>query len=499
MYRDLKGSSHLEPVLWPPTENPLLATYTAAWFDVYLKGDTGAAHDLIYGDGQILDLYSFQDQIKQANIRGYHGYGSRLAQLVTSLKSLMAAQPDLLVPARGPLIRKPQASMKKLLDRVQKLYRNYLSTNALYWYFKKDRMTTCAERILGKGAKFELLPYALHQKAPDWVFEQGTSRLLISDNGNAFLLDCGYQRIIDTVKKLMQQGLVKKVEGIFVTHYHDDHTDMVQTASEEFGCPIYALEQYADVLRNPNAYHLPAMTANPMKKVKVVKSGHRLKWHEFELTFHFFPGQTYYHGALFAKKKGERPIMFVGDAFSPSGMDDYCVLNRNLAHEDDGYLRCLRMLNEIKEDYWLVNEHIPFVFSFSPKEMDYLESRFRKRVSILAELFPWDDPNYGIDEQWAFFYPYGSKVKAGTTFQIELRLINHSPVAREFRVRPHSRGSLKILSQDKKRISLKPGEKGKIAIKVQAGEKAGTHLVTADIASKGMAFNDWSEALITVE
>ena len=50
VYRDLKGSSHLEPVLWPPTENPLLATYTAAWFDIYIKGDKGAAHDLIYGD-----------------------------------------------------------------------------------------------------------------------------------------------------------------------------------------------------------------------------------------------------------------------------------------------------------------------------------------------------------------------------------------------------------------------------------------------------------------
>ena len=49
--RDLTGSSHLEPVLVPPIENPFLATFTAAWFQVFLNGDTGAYHDLIFGAG----------------------------------------------------------------------------------------------------------------------------------------------------------------------------------------------------------------------------------------------------------------------------------------------------------------------------------------------------------------------------------------------------------------------------------------------------------------
>jgi len=33
------GSTHLEPVLEPPFENPLLATYTAAWFKMFLGQD----------------------------------------------------------------------------------------------------------------------------------------------------------------------------------------------------------------------------------------------------------------------------------------------------------------------------------------------------------------------------------------------------------------------------------------------------------------------------
>ena len=113
-----------------------------------LDGKTiGFTGDLIYGDGQLLDLYSFQDGIDDAKIRGYHGYGARLAGLVTGLRKVAAEKPDLLIPARGPVIRNPQAAIDKLLDRVQRLYWNYLSTSALHWYFKEDRMRMCGERV----------------------------------------------------------------------------------------------------------------------------------------------------------------------------------------------------------------------------------------------------------------------------------------------------------------------------------------------------------------
>ena len=49
-YRDEVGWSHLEPVLWPPIENPFLATYTAAWLKVFLNGDRGQYWDLIFSD-----------------------------------------------------------------------------------------------------------------------------------------------------------------------------------------------------------------------------------------------------------------------------------------------------------------------------------------------------------------------------------------------------------------------------------------------------------------
>jgi len=53
LYRDLVGWSHLEPVMGDVFENPLLATYTAAWFKVFLNGAKAGDeyYDLIFGGG----------------------------------------------------------------------------------------------------------------------------------------------------------------------------------------------------------------------------------------------------------------------------------------------------------------------------------------------------------------------------------------------------------------------------------------------------------------
>lgn len=454
--------------------------------------------DLIYGDGQLLDLYSFQEAIPEAQIRGYHGYAGRLAQLVSSLQKIAALKPDLIVPARGPLIEKPQVAIDKLIARVQALYANYLSTNALHWYFKEERMRQCGERVIGKGANIELMPYSLHEKAPDWVFENATSRLLISDQGRGFLIDCGYQRVIDAIQKLIDSGLVKQIDGIFVTHYHDDHTDMVQAAAEQFKCPVYATHEYADILKNPSAYHMPAMTANPIKNIKSLESGHQMKWNEFDLTFHYFPGQAFYHGALLVRRNQERPIFFIGDALAPSGIDDYCLLNRNLVHDAGGFNLCFKKLRQVGQPIWLVNEHIPFVFQFTETELANLERRYSQRTEILKELFPWDAPNYGIDEQWATFYPYGVTIASGRDVDLEIHITNHSPDHREFFITANLPNEMKLAGPPTS-VRLAPGQRGQANLRINAGTSLGNHLITADVRSEGMEFRDWIEAIVTIE
>ena len=454
--------------------------------------------DCIYGDGQLFDLYSFQDAIPEAKIRGYHGHASRLGKLLPSLQKIAAEKPDVIVPARGPVISDPLNSIAKLTQRAKSVYHSYLSTNALYWYFKEDRMRLCADRILGKDAQMELMPYSVHEETPDWIFVKGTSRMVISEDGHGFLLDCGSPNILKSIKDLMKTGIVQKIDGIFVTHYHDDHTNAVQQAAEELNCPVYSTPEYEDILENPEAYHMPAMTSNAIKDVTPLKDGHKMQWREFGLTFHFFPGQTIYHGALLVKKQDEKPVFFVGDAFAPSGIDDYCLLNRNLVHDDDGYNLCFKKVRNLAPNYWLINEHIPFVFTYSAKELDYLESRYKSRIETLASLFPWDDPNYGIDEQWAVFYPHGSKTKSGQQHELEVRITNHSPVERTFRVTPRFTKGVRLNGKVEP-LTLKSRENGAVKISITMPEKSGNYVITADIDSNGMHFRRWVEALVTVK
>lgn len=473
-------------------------TRGAATYLIELDGKRiGFTGDLIYGDGQILDLYSFQDAIPEAQVRGYHGYGGRLADLVTSLDKLIDANLDVLVPARGPVIEVPSQAARQLKARVQSVYRNYLSTSALHWYFKEERMRACGQRVFGNDADIALMPYSQHEKTPEWIFEESTSRLLISENGRGFLLDCGYQRVIDAVQKLIDQAVIERVDGIFVTHYHDDHTDMVQQAAQKFDCPVYALSEYADVLEQPAAYHLPAMTANPIRPIQRVDNGHAMKWNEFDLTFHFFPGQAYYHGALLVSKAKERPVFFIGDAFAPSGIDDYCVLNRNLLHDNEGYLLCLKKIRDAGP-CWLINEHITHVFAFSDTELAYLEEQYRARRDTLSELFPWDDANYGVDEQWAVLYPRSAHAKPGDTLDLQVHLTNHSPVAREFRVTPQLPAGLTLVSAGNV-LKLQPRSSGILDLKLHVDPPGGpTRVITLDVDSDGMQFARWADAMILV-
>ena len=81
------------------------------------------------GTGKLFDLYSFQDSLRDG-IDGNHGYAARLGHLVKSLQFIAAENPDIIVPARGPIITNPDQAIEKLIKRIQTLYQNYLSITA---------------------------------------------------------------------------------------------------------------------------------------------------------------------------------------------------------------------------------------------------------------------------------------------------------------------------------------------------------------------------------
>ncbi len=457
--------------------------------------------DLIYGDGQLLDLYSLQDALPAAKIGGYHGYAARLGEVITSLNQIAAEKPDLLIPARGPVIRDPAKAIDTLIGRIRALYANYLAIDALRWYFKDEHILAKARRVLGPQAKVDWMPMAeTVEELPAWIVPISNSRLILATDKTGFLVDCGSQHIIDELKKLQAAGKLSSIEHLFVTHYHDDHTDQVSKLVETFGATVHASLRNVDVLEHPSAYRLPCLTAHPIHVSGRAVNGERWRWKEFEMTLYYFPGQTLYHDALLVKKDSGEQFFFIGDSFTPSGIDDYCLLNRNLLHEGMGYFYCLELVKRVAPEARLINEHVGPTFRFSEAQINQMLDVLKQRVGLLQALLPWDDPNFGLDESWARFYPYATPAHPGEILTLYLRLFNHSPTEQTFAARLHLPDGWMPRATTPSPLRLNAREEGAIEFKIAVPEtaKVDLQLLTADVQWGDWDLREWTEAMVSV-
>jgi glyoxylase-like metal-dependent hydrolase (beta-lactamase superfamily II) len=454
--------------------------------------------DLIYGRGQILDLFSLQDAIPEVQEDGYHGWAARAGDVIKSLRKVLEWKPDILIPARGPVIHDPKNAVDKLIERLQAVFTSHFAIDALRWYRGDDKIRGMAARVLGP-TPVTWMPIAetVEQKLPAWIIPITNSRLIVSKTGAAFLVDCGNQKVVDEVERLKREGVIKRLDGIYITHYHDDHSDLAQAMGDKYQCPVYFCREMRDILEHPEAHRMPCLTPNAIRSFRTMEHGAKQRWNEFEFTHSYFPGQTIYHGLLTVKNDNGQTILFVGDSFTPTGMDDYCLLNRNFFPPEKGFLDCLRQIKQMTGDYLLINQHVPPAWRFSPRQLDFMIETFAERRNLMADLFPWDDPNFGVDEQWARFYPYTAEVAAGGRVDLKVMLRNHSATQQEFRVTPHLPAGWKG-PRGPLRVSVGAHQEASVSIPITV-DKPGLKIVTADVAFGPWDLREWTEAMVTVK
>ena len=220
---------------------------------------------------------------------------------------------------------------------------------------------------------------------------------------------------------MIAKGEIRSVECAWVTHYHDDHVDGLGRLHSAFGCPVIVEERQADILSHPERYLLPCISPTALPVNRVVRDGESWRWHEFTLTAFHFPGQTLYHSALLAEGRGMR-ILFTGDSFSPSGIDDYCPGNRNFLGKGVGYDRCLDIVRRVRPDL-IVNAHMPFTMTLSDDQIDHMRRILAEREKLFTSILPWEHPNFGTDVSWARAYPYEQGVFRGGAVTFEARFV----------------------------------------------------------------------------
>jgi len=399
------------------------------------------------------------------------------------------------VPARGPLIENPQPAIDRLIARLQALMASHFSTDALLWYWGDENLRIRSREGLD-GRPVDSMPMAEQRPLPPWALAFGNSRLLLSDSGDGFLIDAGYDGDQAKLDEMIAQHRLKSLEGIWITHYHDDHTDFAQALADRYHCAVYFTPFLADILEHPGHYRMPCLTSAPITSGKPQPDGSEMRWHDFRFRFFDFPGQTLYHDGLLVERAGGGALFFTGDSFTPSGIDDYCLQNRDLVHDDQGYLVCLRVLEHLPQETWLVNQHVEPTFRFSPEQFARMHKELLRRRELLTELAPWPDPNYEIDENWAAVDPYGSEVHAGGTVTLRLRIANHAPTRETYHVRWNIPADWKLAEADQD-VAIAPHQEG-AARAVLTVNGAGLRVVTADIEFASRRLREWSEALVQV-
>lgn len=459
--------------------------------------------DLIRDDGKISDIFRLQDNFPEAEIGPYHGFMARVPRLIASLEKIRTLNPDVLIPAHGPVIENPGEAIDTLISRLRAVYRNYLSTNALWWYFGERRMNASAAAIIGPDFDPETLdrmPESEKFENPDWLTGLATTRMIHSETGEVFLMDVCNDYIAEKILEMHRNGEIGNVTAMFVTHYHHDHNAGVPKVADFFSVPVYGVEPLADILERPRAYRMPCVQ-DIVVPITRKKDGETMKWNEFEFTFFDFPGQTFYHNALLVRRGDDRPIFFIGDSFTPTGIDDYCAWNRNLLKDGKGYLYCLSLYRKLDPRPMLVNAHVDPPFAFDDSRLDYMENALRERMRLLAELLAVPEINFGIDHIWCRLDPFAAAVKPGESTVLKMVITNHFDTPRDFRVEltPDDSFAFTISPEPIQKITIPPGAEQAITWTLTpTSENAGTGFLSARVSTDDDSLVGRCEAVLTI-
>ncbi len=452
----------------------------------------GFCGDVICGDGQVWDVYSMQKGFRWpgGGIGDYHGFLGARGELVESLTRLRAAEPAVLVPSHGDVVLDPAKAIETLTARLAECHDAYAAISALRHYFPK-----AFAEYEGRTDHMAIRP---GHAPPDCLRHCGTSWILVSKDGAALVMDCGSRKVIEQVQKWQKKGEIGSVEGLWVTHYHNDHTAGIGEFQKTFDCPTITDRSVAEVITNPMGWWLPCLTRGAVRVERATTHGESWQWHEFKLTAFFLPGQTLYHSGLLAEA-GDLRMLFVGDSFTPGGIDDYCAQNRNWLGRSVGFDRCLELIEELRPTH-IFNCHVDKAFDFTPEQCRFMRENLARREELFGRLFPWDHANYGMDASWVRAFPYEMEGKAGQPVEFDVVFTNHSKKTQAAECRAIAPGRWRCGPSAWSRGEIGSKEEGTLGVKLTIPPKVGPgrYIVPIDVRYGSRELPQFTEAVVVV-
>ena len=232
----------------------------------------------------------------------------------------------------------------------------------------------------------------------------------------------------DSSRSCSPRGEIRAVEGLWVTHYHDDHVDAIPEFQKAFDCPCITDRHVAEVITDPLAWRLPCISPSKARVDRATRDGESWQWHEFKLTAYHFPGQTLYHSGP-AGRGGEDCGCSSSATRSPWRASTTTARRTATGSGPGvGFDRCIALIEKLRPTH-IFNCHVNEAFDFTPEECRFMRANLAEREKLFGELVPWDHANYGMDEPWVRCDPYEQQGKPGGEVAVDVVVTNHSPAA----------------------------------------------------------------------
>ena len=380
--------------------------------------------DLIYGSGKVWSMAALQWSYSE--VEGAHA-------TVFSLYQLREREPDLVLPAHGDPITAPLAAFDLLETRL----RAFVDSRRARPWDPRDQY----------DRPFEVLSSHLLRNRTSFA----TSYALLSDTGNALLIDFGLDMIaglptgddrssrrpwLPSLSALRKDFGVDRVEVALPTHYHDDHVAGFNQLREVEGTEIWCEHAVADVLTVPSRYDLPCLWYDPIPVDRVLEAGRPVRWHEYELTTYPLPGHTLYAVAIAFEVDG-RKVVATGDqqttTWQPGVEPEILNLQYKNRFRIDDFAASAALYRELAPDLMISGHWLPR--EVDDAYLDLLEVKGAELARLHRELLPLSEVDFDAEGVGAWIRPYQAITAPGRPFVVEVEARNPFAGADEVTVR----------------------------------------------------------------
>jgi glyoxylase-like metal-dependent hydrolase (beta-lactamase superfamily II) len=441
--------------------------------------------DLVHGDGRVWSLAA-----TQWSYSGIEG----LAATFFSCGVLARREPDVLLPAHGDPVEEPAPTLEQARARLGELAALRLEDP---W-----RLADMQARPWS-----EITPHLLRNRT-----SFANSYALLSETGNALLIDFGYdvstglgpitersarRPLLWAIDELKRLHGVERVEAVIPTHYHDDHVAGLGLLRDVEEAEVWAPENVAPILLDPQRYDLPCLWHEPIPIDEVLPLEQTRSWHEYELTLYALPGHTLYAAAIAFEVDGKRVLAMGDQQTTGVPLGKRPILNyqyRNRYRVGD-FERSAELHRRLRPDI-LISGHWP-PQEVTDEYLGRLEEDGRRVDELHRELLPVE-VDFGAEGFGARIEPYRAAATSGGRLQLDVVVRNPFATPQPAQVRLVVPAGWP--EPEPQELELAPrGEDAVLFELTLAGvEPVVRARVAADLTVGGTMFGQQAEALVDV-